>query len=457
MVTGYDIVMAPAVFVLLRLVFSVYLRKYQDNALKRRLMAAFYFKMFAAVIFSLISAFYYGGGDTEMYFFATKDMKEAIGQGDLTFGELFVTEQMDPESTLAIYFDQDNEKYPVYGFMRSSSNFLVPKLAVVPAYLFLNSFVAICMVFSFFALGGMIRLYKLFVHYFPNMKSEIALATLFLPSACYWSSGLLKDSICYGSIGFLLYGIYSLLVLRRRMLGSLIWVLLGGYFLYTIKAYILLALVPGICFWLFGLLGAGTSNIALKRVIMAVAIGMATLGGVFLVNYLTSSETLAKFSLDNLLETSSQSRSIYERDGIRNTGAYFEINTSSPALMVVNGLVATFFRPFPWEISSAIVLLSAAESLVFLMLILYLFFKRGLLAPFRKIFSEPILILCFSFSVVFAVSIGVSATNFGSLSRYKIPCLPFYLIFVLASYHLLGQTYPAWFNRILNLVGKKNK
>ena len=35
---------------------------------------------------------------------------------------------------------------------------------------------------------------------------------------------------------------------------------------------------------------------------------------------------------------------------------------------------------------------------------------------------------CFVFSVVFALFVGASTLNFGTLVRYKIPCLPFYLI-----------------------------
>ena len=81
--------------------------------------------------------------------------------------------------------------------------------------------------------------------------------------------------------------------------------------------------------------------------------------------------------------------------GERNKGAYFQITTTNPVLLVLNGLVATFFRPFPWEISSAIVLFSALEALIFLVLIVFLFVKRGILTSFKQIFDKPILILVF--------------------------------------------------------------
>jgi hypothetical protein len=452
----YDIIIAPFCIVLVWLFFSMRLKKYNQSTAKL-FKNALKFKLFCALVFSLVAAFYYGGGDSEMFFYSLKDMRQAIAADDLSVIELIKTEKMDENTPLSFYFEQDNTKYPVYGFMRSSSNFLIPKLAVFPAILFFNSYLAICIVFAAFAFWGTIRLYKLFLHYFPAMHREVALATLFIPSACYWSAGFLKDSICFGSVGFLLYGLFNVFFRRKNQVGSLFWIAISVYFLYTIKVYILLALVPGIGFWLFGQLGAGVQNPSLKRVIIFFSLIVAGIAGYMLVNYLTSDVALSKFSLDNILETSNYSREMYERGGERSKGAYFQITTTNPALLVLNGLVATFFRPFPWEISSAIVLFSAIEALIFLVLIAFLFMKKGIIVPFRKIFDRPILILCFSFSIIFAISIGITATNFGSLSRYKIPCLPFFLMFILAAYWLTGLAYPGWMDKILNLVSKKTK
>ena len=456
MLTVYDIIIAPFCIFILWLFFSAHLKKYEPDTAKlfRR---AFKFKLFCAISFAVITNFYYNtGGDSEMFFYALKDMREAISNDDLSYWELFKMEKSDENTPLAYYFELDNVKYPVAGFMRSRSNFLVPKLGVIPAMVFFNSYFALCLVFSFFALAGAIRLFKMFFYYFPDLKKEVALATLFLPSVCYWSAGFLKDSICFGSVGFLLYGLFNVFIRRQKLMGSLFWIILSSYFLYAIKVYILLALVPGIGFWLFGHLSTGVKTLSLKSAITFLSLLVAGIAGIALVNYLTSDEALSKFSVDNILETSSYSRSIFQRgDELRAEGAYFQITTTNPVLLILNGLVATFFRPFPWEISSAIVMLSSAEALIFLVLILYLFFKRGLLAPFRIIFNSPVLILCFSFSIIFAISVGISSTNFGSLSRYKIPCLPFYLMFILAVYHITGLAYPGWLQKILLFIFKK--
>jgi hypothetical protein len=46
---------------------------------------------------------------------------------------------------------------------------------------------------------------------------------------------------------------------------------------------------------------------------------------------------------------------------------------------------------------------------------------------------------CFLFSVVFALFIGASTLNFGTLVRYKIPCLPFYAISLFLIYEKVKE------------------
>jgi len=448
MLHGFDILMGLITFVLLDRFLS-WTTKGHDESSRKFFHQAFRFRMICAVLFSLITAYYYKGGDTEMFLYGLRDMREAIRSGSVSIMDILLTENSYQNETLAYYFDIDGSIYPVAGFMHHASNFMVPKLGLIP-FLLTDSYIVLCFLFSFFALAGSIRLYKFFLIQFPDMRKEIAVAVLFLPSVCYWSSGFLKDSICFGAIGFLLYALYQLFINRRKMLASLLWIIASVYMIYTIKVYILLALIPGIAFWLFGVVSSRAKSKSVRRVIILISLILAGLATSYFINFLTSDDSLAKFSVDNLLESSENSREIFERRG--DQGSNFQINTGNPILMVANGLVATFFRPFPWEVSSLIVLFSAIEAILFLVLIGFLIFKAGILRTMRTIFDSPILTLCFAFAGIFAVAVGISTTNFGSLSRYKIPCLPFYLFFIFGTYRTLNIGYPGWMNWILRKV-----
>jgi hypothetical protein len=59
---------------------------------------------------------------------------------------------------------------------------------------------------------------------------------------------------------------------------------------------------------------------------------------------------------------------------------------------------------------------------------LYVLLKVGILSFLGGIFKNPAIIYCFWFSVLFALFVGATTLNFGTLVRYKIPCLPFYII-----------------------------
>ncbi len=87
----------------------------------------------------------------------------------------------------------------------------------------------------------------------------------------------------------------------------------------------------------------------------------------------------------------------------------------------------TLFRPYLWEVNNPVMLLSALESLALLLFTLYVFYKRGIGATFKAVVANPFLLFCFVFSLSFAFAIGIATYNFGSLVRYKIPLLPFYV------------------------------
>ena len=90
-------------------------------------------------------------------------------------------------------------------------------------------------------------------------------------------------------------------------------------------------------------------------------------------------------------------------------------------------VTVTYFRPYIWESRKPIILLSALESMWFILLTLRTFYRVGVFNFFRIIGEEPLLIFTFIFSMIFAFAVGLSSYNFGALARYKIPCMSYYM------------------------------
>jgi hypothetical protein len=98
-------------------------------------------------------------------------------------------------------------------------------------------------------------------------------------------------------------------------------------------------------------------------------------------------------------------------------------------------VIVSLFRPFLWEVNNPLMLFSSLESLLNLLLTIYLIIKLRL--KFFRYLQIPEVFFCLTFALIFAFGVGVSSYNFGTLARYKIPLYPFYLIG-------MGLIYYAW-------------
>lgn len=445
-----DLVLAPFCLLVLYAILRNRAEKNRDPQIRKLYYRGFYFKIICVLAYTFVSEFVFKGGDTNLYFQGVKDLRAAVNDDFNHMGTIVKSFKLSIDNPLTPYFYYDNYADDfTYNYMVNTSNFFIPRLGLIPAILFFNSYLCINFVFGFFALGGAIRIFKTFHHYFPAYTTELALATIFLPSVGFWSSGLLKDPVCFGSIGFILYAVLNIFVKKTKYRASIIWILACGFLIYFIKVYILLVLILAILIWLFAETNKFITDKTLRNIFSFITLVISFLIGYFLMNYFTSQEAAQNYKLETLME-----KADYQRKVIQNLsetaplGSNFSISTN-PVTLVPNSLVATFFRPFLWEVKSPVALFSAIESLILLILTLFFFFKRGVGKYFKLAFEDPRLLMCFVFSMIFAVAIGASTSNFGALSRYKIPCLPFYFIMLLMLYKKASLPYPRWFNKIL--------
>lgn len=96
--------------------------------------------------------------------------------------------------------------------------------------------------------------------------------------------------------------------------------------------------------------------------------------------------------------------------------------------MAPAAITATLYRPYIWESRKVSTLISSVESLLFMLFTIFVIYKVGIKGFFVTIIRNPIIIYCLLFSLVFALFVGATTLNFGTLVRYKIPEMPFYLI-----------------------------
>jgi len=102
-------------------------------------------------------------------------------------------------------------------------------------------------------------------------------------------------------------------------------------------------------------------------------------------------------------------------------------STESMLKIAPQAINVTLFRPYLWEIANPLMVLSAIESFVFSILFLKLIFRPGIWPSLKIILNIPVVTFCFTFTIILALAVGLNSYNFGTLVRYKIQLLPFYL------------------------------
>ncbi|MEO6541642.1 MAG: hypothetical protein ABIN74_11640, partial [Ferruginibacter sp.] len=146
-------------------------------------------------------------------------------------------------------------------------------------------------------------------------------------------------------------------------------------------------------------------------------------------------EELGTFAAEGLTDQIGKQRSTF-RDETQSGGGEssfslgVEFNGSITSLikMAPAAIIATFYRPFIWESRKISTLLSSLESMMIMFFTLSVFFKAGPLLFFQAIRRDPVILYCILFALLFGLFVGATTPNFGSLVRYKIPCMPFYVI-----------------------------
>ena len=148
-------------------------------------------------------------------------------------------------------------------------------------------------------------------------------------------------------------------------------------------------------------------------------------------------DELGQFAVKDLSKSIKRYNVAYENQAITNAsgansnfslGVEFDGTMTGLIKLAPVAISTTFFRPFLWESHKPSTMLSSIEALILMLFTLYIIFKAGFINFFKLITSDPLIMYCFLFSCIFALFVGASTLNFGSLVRYKIPCMPFYLI-----------------------------
>ena len=422
-ISWIDLLLVPLYFIVLYGIMVYIKRRNPDNILiQKYLLKGFVFKVFCALFYGLLIYYYYGYGDSLSYFRDALFYKQLIANGN---------------ESLNFFFVGYNYTHTTYDMIAGGSEggFLVEKISLVFSYFCFSRYLVVTLIFAAVAYAGMFKMLETFAEIMPQWHRRLAIIVLFFPSVNVYGSGVLKDTLCIASMGWLLYMSNQVFVKKHFSPKNIIILILSFSIIFVVKIYILAAFVLPYIIYLMMKLVKKIPNRFFRRVVLP------TLLGTLVIVYLGFSDfidnTLGSYSIENIVETVKEQQQSYLNAEDAESGSVFDLGPTEPTISgfikkMPAGVTATLYRPFLWESKKLIMLFSALESLCILLFTVYVIKKCGILPFFRVILNDPFVFLCLSFSLVFAALVGLSTFNFGTLARYRIPAIPFYLTGLLA-------------------------
>lgn len=419
-----DLLLTPVYLAVLYLVAYGIRGRLTNVYTRRYFIPALTVKFIGAISLGLVYAYYYKGGDTFNYFYHASLIQQAFADSFQAGIKLIVTSggTYDPQTTK--YTD------PMFWYQVGSAEYLISRFTALLGLLCFNTYTVISLFFAFISFTGIWALYVTFIKIRPQLYKEFATAVLFVPSVFFWGSGLMKDSLCLGALGWLFYAFYKGTIQKRNILSCAIIGFCAAYALVLIKIYILLCFLPPALLWVFNENSARIKNTLIRILAKPILIGVGGLLAFYAATNLTKGDS--KYDVDKIGERSKIVSEYLYDVSVKQNGSAYTLGAQDGTLqgmveLVPQAIVVSLYRPFIWEVKNPIMLLSSIESLIFLIFTIRIIVRSGFIKTLSLIISTPSLTLCFLFALIFAGTVGVVSNNFGTLVRYKIPLIPFYL------------------------------
>ena len=431
-ITIYDFLLLPVYLIIFYLVVRQKSKKYESIGLKKIFILAFVFRMFGSLLYSIIIQYYYGYGDTFGYY-EGGDVITFLLHRDISSLKYFFYSgrEISAAASLAGY----DGVIPVT--INNSSNLLVMKISAIISFLSFNKYLVISAFFGLFSFIGIWKLFYVFNEINNRRHTKLlAISVLFLPSVWFWGSGLNKESICVGALGISIYLLYKIFIKKKFSFAGVLLMLCMLYILTIVKSYIIIILIIS-----FAIVFVYHFISRIKNIVIRIGVFMILFVTVYIVLYNINFNEIVQDFVNTAVKQIQSLQTSYQlsQDDDERSRATFmlpEVNPSLDNLVSNMPVVITscLFRPFPWEARKVIIFFSSLEALLMLLSTLYIFTKTYFIGFFKYIFNNNYALFCFTFSLLFALVIGYTTFNFGTMVRYKIIFLPFYFFTLIYVY-----------------------
>ena len=383
--------------------------------------------------FALIYIYYYGGGDTVMYYQGAHKMYQFFFENPLGFFQMLFT----PHNRVPQEFSY--LKSEIY-YLRSAEEWFLVRIASALNIFAFNSYWVLTMLFSLLAFISSWFIHLLTSSLFkaiPNIEKVSLISFLFVPSVLFWGSGILKDTMSITFLMFFFYAFNKMFFDKKWNVFIVILLLFSAMVVYKVKSYVLLTFLLPVAVGVYVYYKSNIKNLVVKYL----ALPFVGVFGVFLMIQVLGklADETKKYQVEDL---NSRMRGFHSWHTHQGGSTYslgeFDYSTFGILKKTPAALNVSLFRPYLPEVRSAVMLISSIENtfLLIIFIIIFWHFKSQL---FSITFNNYFLTICFVYFILLGIVTGITSYNFGALARYRIPYLPFFVFWLLYFYNQKKQ------------------
>lgn len=431
------------IFLFLR---HIYRRKIKNRFLQKAFILGWLFRVGGGIFIYVFYSWYYGGGDTINYLKDAQTILIMLYDIPVQTLEYLMISIVKKDFLGTLLLTNDVyyfARYKMIYFLIYLNDYSSEMVALftLPFILFAaGSHYATLILVATASFLASWAIYRVFLRQYPRYAKPLALALLYLPSLSVWTGSPFKETYAIIGLSMMLYGIHEILYRIKWFWLSL--VIFGLWMAYTVKPYVVLAILPWTAIWVYLALNKSVQHPLYRYffspILFFLFVGLSYLG------ILSLGAETGKYSLTNipgqayLVYTDlRQNYTYYQETG----GSVYDIGDFEPTFggMLSKFPIATLtamYRPFLWEASKPVILMAALETFALLTLTLINLLRYGVLGVIRRAVSEPFLVFCFGYSLFFLFMVGLTSGNFGNLVRYRVPG---YIFFMAALFVTFGK------------------
>lgn len=401
-----------------------------DPVYQRNFIKGLNYKMIGSLGFSFIYIFYYGNGDAMSFFAAMKPLaKLASTMPERYFTFMTTWTELYPAECA----------YPVHRagasyILRGSASLAVIRIGSVINMLSMSSFIVCNILFGFICYLFVWRAFRLMVSIYPKLERDFSIAFLMVPSVLFWGSGIGKDSIMLGGIMLFFTSFYDLVIRKKRMMTNLFLLVAVIYVISQVRGFLVYTVTPGLLLMASVYYRNMFKNAVVRFVALPLFIGVGLVAAIFVMGKFGS--MVESYSVDSLQKKAEGFHSWHSYLGETQGGSAYSLGDDvdySLAGIIRKAplaLAITLFGPFVWQIRNVVMLMSGAESLIFLYYFITVFINVRAYRALSVLTKDHIIMFCLPFVIAIGIAVGMTSFNYGALVRYKIPILPFFVVLI---------------------------